>query len=348
MLHPCSTGIYAGGGLAYLLKILYNNMCDKSVLEGRATMIREDFTYDSRDNATKIHAVVWKPDSVASPLAIVQLVHGMSEHVNRYTEFAEFLTSNNIVVYAEDHLGHGETCVGGKKGYFCKQDPATVVVRDVHRLKKIAEEQYPNVPYIILGSGMGSFILRNYLFRYGKGIDGAIIMATGVKSPLAVGTLKVLASAGCMFRGGTKEAGLIAKICLGSYSKRINNARTMFDWLTHDAKIVDKYMNDSMCGFTFPENGYKTLGELLARLNRKSNIEKMPVTLKILITSGEEDPVGDYGQAPQKLYKQYIDEGMQHVSIKLYPDDRHELLNELNRDKVYKDLLDWISDVAKC
>ena len=128
-------------------------------------MKNEEFYFDSRDNISKIHAVRWTPES-GNVVAIVQIVHGMAEYVERYEEFAQFLTERNIVVTGEDHLGHGKSVPeGGIQGYFCEQDPATVVVRDVHRLKKMTQELYPGVPYFILGHSMGSFILRNYMCR---------------------------------------------------------------------------------------------------------------------------------------------------------------------------------------
>lgn len=145
-------------------------------------MIKEEFYFDSRDGENRIHAVRYTPDD-GNVRGIVQIVHGMAEYVERYENLAEFLTKRGILVTGEDHLGHGKSVSeGGSFGYFCEQDPATVVVRDVHRLKKITEEQYPQVPYIILGHSMGSFIARNYLCRYGSGIDGAVIVGTGMQS----------------------------------------------------------------------------------------------------------------------------------------------------------------------
>ena len=144
-------------------------------------MIKEEFYFDSRDGENRIHAVRYTPDD-GNVRGIVQIVHGMAEYVERYENLAEFLTKRGILVTGEDHLGHGKSVSeGGSFGYFCEQDPATVVVRDVHRLKKITEEQHPQVPYIILGHSMGSFIARNYLCRYGSGIDGAVIVGTGMQ-----------------------------------------------------------------------------------------------------------------------------------------------------------------------
>lgn len=305
-------------------------------------MKREDFTFDSRDNHTKLHAVRWSPEET-QPVGVLQIVHGMAEHVDRYEDFAKFMVSKGFVVTADDHLGHGKSVSeDGVYGYFCTQDPATVVVRDVHRLKKITQEQYPGIPYYILGHSMGSFILRNYLFRYGKGIDGAVVMGTGMVPKALAGSLKFMASLGCLVGRAKAPSTFINNMSFGAYQKRIPNPRTGNDWLTKDEAVVDKYNADPACGFVFTNNGFKTLGELILRLHKKSNLEKMPITLPVMFVSGKEDPVGDYGDAPMKVYKSFIDEGMQKIEIKLYDDDRHEILNETDKDTVYEDVFNWI------
>ena len=307
-------------------------------------MKREDFFFESRDNKTQLHAVRWEPES-GEPVGILQIIHGMAEHVERYEDFAAFMTGKGFVVTAEDHLGHGGSVTDGKYGYFCRQDPATVVVRDVHRLKKLTQEKYPGVPYFILGHSMGSFILRNYLFRYGKGIDGAIVMGTGMQPKALVVGLKLMASVGCLFGKSEKPSSFINKMGFGAYNNKIENPRTSNDWLTKNNDIVDKYNEDPLCGFTFTCNGFKTLAELILRLTKKENLEKMPVTLPVFFVSGKADPVGDYGAGPEKVYRSFIDEGMQKVEIKLYEGDRHEILNETDHETVYEDVYGWIMKV---
>lgn len=304
-------------------------------------MRREDFYFESRDEKTKLHAVRWEPDN-KNPIAVVQIIHGMAEHVGRYEKFAEFLVSKNFVVTAEDHLGHGLSIVDDKKGYFCKNDPATVVVKDVHRLKKLTQEKFPGIPYFILGHSMGSFILRNYLFGYGKGIDGAIIIGTGMTGKTQILFLKFMAFLGSVFGHAQRPSEFISRIAFGAYQKRINNPRTEYDWLTRDDKAVDEYLSDELSGFLFPCNGFKTLADLILRLHKKNYVAKMPVTLRVLIAGGTEDPVGDYGQAPKNVYKAFVSEGMQKVELKLYENDRHEILNEMNKEAVYEDIYQWM------
>lgn len=308
-------------------------------------MIKEEFYFDSRDGKSKLHAVRYMPDSDTDIRCVVQIVHGMAEYIERYEEFAEFLTERGCVVTGEDHMGHGKS-VGksGKYGYFCEQDPATVLVRDVHRLKKTTQALYPEVPYIIMGHSMGSFITRNYMFRYGTGISAAVIMGTGMQSPALLKVSKAAAGVQKLFCGPKHVSGLIDKLAFGSYNKRIRNLATSFDWLSRDAERVDKYISDPLCGFVFTVNGFSTLFELISRLNKQENLERIPSALPVLMVSGDADPVGDYGKGVQKAYESLQNAGLENITLKLYEGGRHELLNETNRDEVMQDVFRWIEE----
>lgn len=306
---------------------------------------REELYFDSRDNVNKIHAMKWIPEK-EKPVCILQIIHGMAEYIERYDEFARVMAEKGILIVGEDHLGHGKS-VGenGTYGYFCERDAATVVVRDSHRLKKMVQEQYPGVPYIILGHSMGSFILRNYLCRYGTGIQAAVIVGTGMQPKAVLGLAKAVLAVQKIFCGSKHPSELVNALAFGSYNKKISGARTPMDWLTKDDKIVDAYMADPMCGFTFTINGFQTLFELISRLHKKQNLEKMPKDLPVLFTAGDADPVGDYGEGVKRAYQSFVDIGMKNVKIKLYDNDRHELLNETDRKVVYEDIYQWIMSV---
>ena len=210
-------------------------------------------------------------------VGILQIIHGMAEHIERYEAFAQFMTDNGFVVTGECHLGHGKSVQeGGIKGYFCAHDPATVVVRDSHRLKKMTQELYPGVPYYILGHSMGSFILRNYICKYGSGIDGAIIMGSGLLPGGLLKISKAMAAVQKLFLGGKHVAKFMDKVAFGSYNAQIQNPRTSVDWLTKDEAIVDAYIADPDCGFTFTVNGFQTLFEFIARMNKKEYLEAIP------------------------------------------------------------------------
>lgn len=301
--------------------------------------------FDSRDGQTKIHAVRWVPEGKV--VCILQIVHGMAEYIERYEEFAQFMGEQGILVTGEDHLGHGKSVPEeGTCGYFCEQDPATVVVRDVHRLKKLTQEEYPGIPYVILGHSMGSYILRNYLCRYGTGIQGAILCGTGfVPAALANFALAVAGLQG-LFLGQKHVSKLIDKLLFGSYNKRVEQPNSSWDWLCSNPEAVEKYEKDPMCGFVFTVNGFKTLFSLLSRL-KEDNLKNMPLDLPVYFIAGEEDPVGDYGEGVKKSYESFAGLGMKKLSIKLYPGDRHELLNEKDRQQVYQEIYPWLLDRIK-
>ena len=304
---------------------------------------KEEFTFDSRDGKTKLHAVRWVPEGKV--VCILQIVHGMAEYIERYEELAQFLGEKGILVTGDDHLGHGKSVEpGGTYGYFCEQDPATVVVRDVHRLKKMTQEDYPGIPYVILGHSMGSFILRNYLFRYGTGIEGAIICGTGSQPQILVKFCKILAALQRMFLGDKHVAKLIDSLAFGSYNNRIPDVKTSSDWLCTDDQVVESYVKDELCGFTFTVNGFRTLFELLNRLNKMENVSRMPKDLPVYFIAGEMDPVGNYGKGVRKAYEDFKKAGMERISLKLYPEGRHELLNEKNKKQVYEELYLWIME----
>ncbi len=310
-------------------------------------MRKEEFYFDSRDGMSKIHAVRYTPEEGAlvdgKPRAVLQIIHGMAEYAERYEKTAKFFTDRGFVVTGEDHLGHGRTVEeGGIYGYFCPRDPATVVVRDVHRLKKMTQALYPGVPYVILGHSMGSFILRNYIFRYGTGIQGAVIVGTGMQPPAVVGSAKAAAAVQKVFCGGRHVSRLIDRMAFGSYNKRIENARTPFDWISRDEGNVDRYIADPLCGFTFTVNGFQTLFELISRVQKKENLEKVPKELPIFMVSGTDDPVGDYGEGVQRAYQSLADAGLQRLQIKMYKGARHELLNEADGETVMQDICDWM------
>lgn len=306
-------------------------------------MIKKEFYFDSRDGKNKIHAVRWMPDSQDAAACVVQVVHGMAEYAERYEEFARFMTDRGIIVTGEDHLGHGKS-VGekGVYGYFCEQDPATVLVRDVHRLKKMTQELYPDLPYVILGHSMGSFIVRNYMCRYGTGIAAAVILGTGMQPMAVLRISRAAAQIQKAFLGSDHVSRLIDKAAFGGYNRRVKNVRTPSDWLTRDSERVDRYIADPMCGFVFTVNGFGALFELIARLYKKENLARIPGKLPVYMASGTGDPVGGYGKGVRKAYDSLRSAGLENIELKLYEGGRHELINETNRSQVMQDIYEWL------
>ena len=276
---------------------------------------KEELTYDSRDRKTKIHAIMWIPSD--KPIAIIQIVHGMQEYVDRYDEFARFMAERGILVAGNDHLGHGGSVhEGDTYGYFCQ------------------------------GHSFGSFVVREYLTRYGTGIDAAIILGTGMQSLGLVRFAKCLASCIQFFGGPRYRSRLINYIAFGKYLAKIPNAKTKQDWLSHNETNIDAYVKDPACNFIFTLNGFLTMGELVKRTQSADKIEDIPKDMPILLTSGVEDPVGDYGAGVQKLYELYQKEHhFTKVEIKIYEGFRHELLQETGRQQVFEDQYNWIRKV---
>jgi alpha-beta hydrolase superfamily lysophospholipase len=292
-----------------------------------------------------LHAIRWIPEG--EPVAILQIIHGMQEYVDRYDEFANYLAERGILVIGNDHLGHGGS-VGenGTKGFFCKEDPATVLVRDAHRLKKMTQEDYPGIPCFILGHSFGSFVAREYITRYGTGIKGAIIQGTAFMPTGTVKSLSGLVSFMQFILGEKTRSTMINNMAFKGYLKRIPNPRTKFDWLSHNEESVDKYIADPFCNFVFTLNGFKTMAELLKRVQDVEKMEDIPKNLPILITGGKEDPVGSYGDALKRLYTIYTNElHIENVELKLYDGMRHELQQEIGRETVFEDQYNWLKKV---
>ena len=303
---------------------------------------KEDLYFNSRDREHKLHAIRWVPET-EKPVCILQIVHGMTEYIDRYDEFARYMAERGILVVGDDHLGHGKSVRAGETyGYFCKHDAPTVLVRDEHRLKKLMQKKYADIPYIILGHSMGSFITRNYLFRYGKGIDGVIIMGTGMPPKPVLLTGIALSTIQGLIYGGDHVCKFIDKISFGSYNKRIDMTKEPGNWLSKNEENLMKYAGDPMCSFTFTANGFQTMFRLIYNLHDREKLKKMPPELPVIFLSGEDDPVGDYGKAVKQVYQSFREIGMENVQIKLYPKDRHEILNELDREDVYGDIYRWI------
>lgn len=303
-------------------------------------MTRTDLYYDSRDNCSKIHGVKWIPE--INPVGIIIIVHGMAEHIDRYEGFAEFLCEKGFVVAGNEHLGHGKSVGNNPKGYFCRRDPATVVVRDVHRLKKMLNDEYPSLPVFIFGHSMGSMITRNYLTEYGSGVKGAIISGTLLMPKATLVAMGVIVNVLKLIQGPKHPSKLLDKAAFGTYCKRIENPKTSFDWLTKDDEEVSKYISDPDCGFTFTINGFQTLKDISLRLHSVNRLKRIPKDLPVLFVYGGQDPCGEYGVAVKKVYKQYLELGIKDVTEHEYEDDRHELLNELDKEQVMIDIYSWI------
>lgn len=302
-----------------------------------------DFTFRSSTARNTIHARKCIPDS--APRAIVQIVHGIAEHINRYDDFMSFLAENGILAVGDDHLGHGQSVTEADDlGFFNDKDGWDYVVMDEERLHDLMVEEYPNIPYIFFGHSMGSFITRTLIIKHPEMYDAAIISGTGHQGKALVYGGGIMANALVVLKGARSDGKALNDVAFGTYLSHIENPRTPFDWLSRDEAAVDKYIADPMCGFICKASLYRDMMGGVKFVTSQKNINKMKKTKPIYFMSGKEDPVGDYGVGVEKAYKAFCHAGLRDVQMRLYPGGRHEMLNETNRTEVYKDILDWINE----
>lgn len=313
-------------------------------------MIEKDFWFPSADRRTKIHAVKWMPDTKEYDF-ILQIAHGMQEYIGRYREFAEFLTDRRVLVVGHDHLGHGESVASSLDyGFFAEKNAGRVLIQDMHRLRTSVQGKNKQVPYFMLGHSMGSYLLRRYLTLHSECLCGAVIVGTGSMPDLVMkfgmGICRFLG----MVKGWRYRSPLLKKMSfLGPYQKYDVTGRDVKrNWLTKDLAIAEKYYKDPGCCFDFTVNGYYGLMETVHYDNQPENIAKIKKTLPLFLVSGDKDPVGNMGKGVRYAFRQYKTAGLSDVSMKLYENDRHELLNETDRIKVYGDIYHWMQKRLKC
>lgn len=304
----------------------------------------EEFTIDSRDMATKLQAYQWTPKGEVK--AVLVLVHGMSEHMMRYAEMAEYLASKGFVVAGIDLLGHGRSAKTKEDfGYFCERDAATVVVRDVHRLKKTVQEKYPGIPVFLLGHSMGSFIARCYIERYGTGIQGVIILGGNDQNLFAARFGRLMVGLVALLKGWRYRSPFITKLILGHCLDRIENPTGPNDWIVKRREVVEAYTKDPLSGFMFTLNGYDTLLTFTIRAGEPKELDRIPRELPMFMMSGSEDPIGEWGEGVKRMEQLYRKLGMKHVEMKLVEGDRHELHNEEDRYETFERIAGFMEGV---
>ena len=302
----------------------------------------------SKDGIHKLNVVIWKPKDSTKIKAVLQISHGMIEFIERYDEFATYLVENGYAVVGHDHLGHGSTVNNRDEwGYFVEQEASQTVVEDVYRVTCKIKEIFPDTKLILLGHSMGSFIARRYLMTYGKELDAAIIMGTGSQPKLMLIAGKLIIKVLKFIYGDKHRSKFIEKVMFGAYNKRFSNNRNGKEWLTKDVEICKWYCNEPGCSFLFTLNGYELILETLGFIQRQTNIDKIPKNLPIYIVAGKDDPVGNYGKGVEHVYNVYKKTGIKDISIRLFENDRHEILNETDRQMVYKDILTWLDTHSK-
>ncbi len=305
----------------------------------------KEYTSFPSCGAGSIHVCRWTP--AGKPKGVVQLVHGIAEHIERYDAFAKYLNTLGFVVVAEDHMGHGGS-VGenGTKGYF--HGGWFAAVEDTYRLLKDTQAEFPGLPYVIFGHSMGSFMTRTLLQKHpDSGIRAAVICGTGWQPGALLAVAIPLCKTVAFFQGEKNASKFLDKLIFGAYNKKIEAPRTSHDWLTTREDIVDAYEADPLCGF-FPSTGLaRDMLIGIRYIQKKKNLAAMEKALPVLFVAGAEDPVGNYGPGVEQAAQAFREAGMEDVTCKLYPGCRHEILNEAGAQEIFQEIGDWILTKSK-
>lgn len=302
----------------------------------RQSAMKKEFYFLSRDGVTKIHAIEWIPEGEVK--SVLQIVHGMVEHIERYDHFANYLNTKGIYVTGHSHLGHGKSMISREKmGYFAETDGNACVIGDIHQLRNITVEKYPNIPYFMLGHSMGSFLLRQYLGKYSEGQAGAVIMGTGEQPTLVVEAGKLVCKVMAVFKGWEHRSDFVNSFVVGGFEKKMGKA-----WLSRNEENVRTYAADPLSGFVFTLNAFYNMFDGMSKMNGQEKRGKIPQNLPLFFVAGDDDPVGNHGKGVEAVYRRYVKKGAMNAKIKLYEGDRHEILNELDREIVYQDIYHWI------
>lgn len=287
-----------------------------------------------------LHCALWMPRQ--SPRAIVQMVHGVAEHIVRYDDFGRFLAEHGIAMVGDDHMGHGRS-VGAEDlpGFFPSGWDGAV--EDEYRLMTEVRRELPNIPYVLMGHSMGSFLVRTFLYTYPNAkLSGAILSGTGwIPSVIIAAGLRLCARKRQRL-GAEQVSEHLQRLVFENYNRKFRPNRTNRDWVCSDPAAVDASLEDPYCSY-WPTVGLSA--DLLGGIRRNQqpeNLATMDRSLPVLFFSGDQDPVGAMGRGVRRTVQAFKKAGMQQVTCRLYPNGRHEMLNEINKVEVYEDVLGWI------
>ncbi len=276
------------------------------------------------------------------PRAVLVIAHGMAEHGARYSNFASYANAQGFRVYVPDHRGHGITAgTPEKTGFFAPKNGWWKVVDDLQQMLDIATRENPKKNVFLMGHSMGSFLVRTYICRNQPQIAGVILSGTGMNPKLLLMAGKAIAQLSIRLKGRNHPSKLLDSMSFGKFNKGFVSP---FQWLSRDQSMVDAYIADAFCGQVFTTGFFSDLFDGLLYIGNDSNLTYADNTLPVLVISGTDDPVGDYGKSVKKVFAQLQKAGFDDLQLKMYQGARHELINEINRDDVYKDIIEWLKN----
>lgn len=304
-------------------------------------MAKTEHSFKSHDD-TKI--VYFKHSPEKAPKGIIIITHGMADHAQRYDDFAQFLCKHSFVVFAHDQRGHGKTAGSLENiGFFAEHDGWQKVSDDLGEFVNVAKKKYSEIPVILLGHSMGSFIVRNYIIKHSDKVAGVVFSGTAGSAGLLGIAGNILTSVIMLFKKKNTPSPLMNKLSFGDFNKAFKPNRTEFDWLSRDNKTVDKYIADPYSGNVFSLGFFNDLVKGLEYVNKSKFAGNVRNDLPIYLFAGDKDPVSKNGKQIHDVFNMYKKAGISDIEMKLYPDGRHEMLNEINKEDVYNDILSWLN-----
>lgn len=311
-------------------------------------IVRDPVRFTSGDGSTEIHAFLWHDPENAAPKGIVQIAHGMAEHIARYDDFARFLVTRGYVVAGHDQLAHGASATPETWGVLPAKNGKDILLQDIGTLNDaVVGTIGRGTPVFLFGHSLGSYLVRAYLTRRGGSLAGAVLSGTGHVSPAVSHAGHLLACALCAKSGDGTKSQLLHDMGVGAYAKQIKDAKTDCDWLSYNEENVAAYRADERCGFMFSAGGYAMLTSLTGEVCSPNSAKRIPKALPLLFVSGADDPVGDCGKGVTKACEMARAAGVADVELKLYQHMRHEILNETGHEAVYEDIARWLDAHAE-
>lgn len=305
--------------------------------------MKKSFTFTDK-HGKDIYASHWVPDS-AAPETVVQISHGMAEYGDRYDEFARFLNKNGIAAFAHDHRGHGMTDPD-HLGFASEEGGFQLQVENIRDAAQEVEKLHPELPKILFGHSMGSFLVQRYMQLYNGRPAGIVYSGSnGVPSPFLNAGI-ALSWLLKTIQGPRKKSKIIRDLIFAPYNRRFKPNRTEKDWLNRDEAEVDKYIRDPLAGFTCTTSFFYDFLKGLKALHNHKPFAGHDPEIPVLLISGGADPLSDFGKGILSLQNLLASSGLKHIETKIYAGARHEVLREINKDEVHHDVLEWINRVV--